>query len=247
MADICDEAIILQVFPYGETSRILRLLTLQHGVRSAMARGALRPRSRFGALEPFAEGTVTLHLRDHRDLQTLSGFDLTRSPHRLGAHLLRFGGASLLAEIVLRTGSEESQPDLYCSVRDGLDRLREASVGDLEAVIMAEAWSLVDRLGFGPSLHACVDCGRPLEVGETARFDHAAGAIRCPECGAGAPGRDLPEVARRAVLGYLAGRSEAQERMAAHWQLLRRHLEHHVVDGPLKSFSFLETALAGPP
>lgn len=244
---VSDDAIILQTFAYGETSRILRLLTLRHGVRSAMARGALRPRSRFGALEPFAEGVVTMHLREHRDLQTLSAFELTRSPHRLGEHLLRFGGASLLAEIILRAGSEESQPELFGAVRDAFHRLREDPEHLLEARILAEAWTLVDLLGFGPALEECLDCGRALDPGEETWFDHAAGAARCLDCGAGAPGRALPAHARAAVRAYVRGEAPVQERMAAHWQLLRRHLEHHVTDTPLRAFPFLDSALAQRP
>ncbi|MGH7130234.1 MAG: DNA repair protein RecO, partial [Planctomycetaceae bacterium] len=62
------DSIILQTFAYGDTSKILRLLTADHGVCSAFARGALRPRSRFGGvLEPFSEGVATLYLKEGRE------------------------------------------------------------------------------------------------------------------------------------------------------------------------------------
>ena len=62
MAAVTSDAIILQVFPYGDTSRILKLLTATHGLRTVIAKGALRPRSHFGVLEPFATGVATLLL-----------------------------------------------------------------------------------------------------------------------------------------------------------------------------------------
>lgn len=248
MSAVSDEAIILQTFPYGDTSRILRLLTARHGLRSVMARGALRPRSRFGGvLEPFAEGIATLHLRDNRDLQTLTAFDLTRSPHLLGADLLRFAGASVLAEVVIRTGSEESQPDLFETVRAALERFRDVAGDALEPVVLSELWRLVDRLGFAPSLDACLDCGRPFRPDEVVRYDRGSGGARCEDCGPGAPGRDLPAHAREAILAFLAGRAPVLERRAAHWQLLRRHLEHHVVEGALRTFDFLESARPADP
>ena len=90
---------------------MLRLFTLEHGVRSVMAKGALRPKSRYGGvLEPFTEGTATFYLKEGRDLHTLSGFDLLRSRQALGRSLVGFAGASLLAEIVMRTGTEEAHP-----------------------------------------------------------------------------------------------------------------------------------------
>jgi DNA repair protein RecO (recombination protein O) len=247
VSSVSDEAIILQVFAYGETSRILRLLTAGHGLRSALARGALRPRSRFGGvLEPFAEGIATMSVRPSRDLQTLTAFELTRAPTGLGSDLLRFAGASLVAEIVLRTGSEESQPAFFHAVRDTLEQLRHSAGPELEAVILARAWYLVDQLGFAPALAECVECGRALAPGMDVRFDFAAGGVRCDACGAGAPGRDLPAHGRAAIQELLKGRTPVLERTAAHWQLLRRHLEHHVVDGPLRSFAFLDATVSSP-
>src|SRR5688572_23870382 len=107
MAVTATEAIVLQAFPYGDTSRIVRLLTREAGVQSAIAKGALRPRSRFAVLEPFAQGSASLHIRATRDLQTLSAFELARVRQGLGRDLLRFGGASLIAELVMRTASED--------------------------------------------------------------------------------------------------------------------------------------------
>ena len=48
------EAIVLRSIRYGEADRILHLYTPGHGRLSAIAKGARRARSRFGArLEPF--------------------------------------------------------------------------------------------------------------------------------------------------------------------------------------------------
>jgi recombinational DNA repair protein (RecF pathway) len=117
---------------------------------------------------------------------------------------------------------------------------------ELEAVILARVWRLVDQLGFAPDLEQCVDCGRQLPAIMDVRFDFAAGGARCEDCGAGAPGRDLPAHGRAAIKELLQGRAPVIERTAAHWQLLRRHLEHHVVDSPLRSFAFLEAAISSP-
>jgi recombinational DNA repair protein (RecF pathway) len=187
-----------------------------------------------------------MYFRPTRELQTLTAFELTRSPTGLGSDLVRFAGASLLAEIVLRTASEESQPALFHTAREALSLLR-LSVGiELETVILARVWQLVDLLGFAPALGECVECGRHLQADEDVLFDFAAGGARCLSCGAGGPGRNLPAHGRAAIQTLLQGQTPVLERTAAHWQLLRRHLEHHVVDGPLRSFAFLDTAIASP-
>jgi len=249
MAPVALDAIVLQVFPYSETSKILRLLTRTHGVRSAIARGAMRPRSHYGGvLELFAEGVATFYLREGRELQTLSAFELARGHQALGRNLVRFGAASLLAELVLRTASEEAQPELYDAFRAALAALEQAPDEAVEGAALARVWHLVAHLGFAPALEECVACGRPLAREEDVSFDHTAGAVRCAACApsVGAPaGRPLPAFARQALDGFLRGESvPTPARTAAHWALLRRFLFHHVVEGhELHSLDFLEEAL----
>ncbi|MDQ6829771.1 MAG: DNA repair protein RecO, partial [Gemmatimonadota bacterium] len=108
------DAIVLHAFNYSETSRILRLATRDAGVVSVLARGARRSKSRFGsALDLFAEGVAHLAMKDGRDLQTLAGFDVVRSRAGLGTELVRFAGASAVAELMLRFGSEDPNSPLF--------------------------------------------------------------------------------------------------------------------------------------
>lgn len=182
MPIVTTRSIVLQTYPYSDTSKILRLMTLEHGPRSAIARGALRPKSRFGGLiEPFAEGFATLYLKEGRELLTLSDFDLLRERQRLGDDLARFAGASVLAEMVMRLAPEHRDERLFEALRRGLDELLDASRGVAEATALRAIWRLVAVLGFAPDLSRCVLCGRPIELGPGVRFDFAAGGLRCEE------------------------------------------------------------------
>ncbi|MGH7551838.1 MAG: DNA repair protein RecO [Longimicrobiales bacterium] len=245
MSAVTTECVILQTFRYGDTSKILRLLTASHGLRSAIAKGASRPRSKFGSvLEPFATGTATLYLKDGRELQTLSAFELARGHYRLGSDLLRFGGASLIAEIVLRTGSEEPQPRLFEQVQGTFLRIQDCEAADLEGVILSGAWSLISILGFAPELDTCLDCGRQVQTAEDVRFDYAAGSMRCTRCSAGTSGKRLPPHARADLARLVAGETVKLERTTGHWRLLTLFLDHHVLEGgSLKSLAFLSEAL----
>ena len=245
---LTSEAVILQTFKYGETSKILRLITRSAGLQSVIAKGALRPKSPFGGLlEPFAEGVATFRAKTNRDLHTLTSFELTRSRQRLGSDLVRFGGASLVSELILRSGIEESDPHLFDAVRDGLDRILDAPAGAAEPVVLGETWALIARLGFAPSLEECIGCGRPLAAHEEVIFDYAAGGVRCAVCATGMPGRPLPPHAREALIRLLQGESVELERTTAHWRLLARFLAHHVLAGAtLKSLAFLAETLEEP-
>jgi DNA repair protein RecO (recombination protein O) len=239
------EAIVLQCFPYGESSRIVRLLTRGAGVQSAIAKGATRPRSRYAVLEPFAEGTASLYIRSGRDLQTLGGFDLTRTRQELGRDLLRFGGASLMAELVMRTASEEPQDELYDAASQGLDSLVNAHADQVEVSVLAATWHLISVLGFAPQLDACIACGSDIDAAADPSFDYSAGGLRCDACAAGLPGRRIPARARGALAAFTRGEPAAVHVTTGHWRLLTRYLEHHLLEGtPLRSLQFLATSLS---
>jgi DNA repair protein RecO (recombination protein O) len=245
---IATEAIILQTFKYSDTSKILRLLTRSNGLQSVIAKGAARPKGQFGGvLEPFVEGVASFHAKELRDLHTLSSFELTRSRQSLGSDLIRFGGASLIAELLLRSGIEETDPDLFEAVRIALDRIQAAERATVESVVLGETWSLIAQLGFAPSLEECLNCARSIGHEEEVTFDYAAGGVRCQACSAGTPGKALPAHARMALVRLIAGEHVTLERTAAHWRLLARFLAHHVLDGGnLKSLEFLAGTLDSP-
>jgi DNA repair protein RecO (recombination protein O) len=242
---VVTDAIVLQCFPYGETSRIVRMLTRTAGVQSAIAKGASRPRSRYAVLEPFAEGPASLYIRPSRDLQTLGSFEVSRSRQALGQDLLRFGGASLVAELVMRTASEEAHEGLFNAVSGGLDGLMAADVRVVECRVLATVWHLVTVLGFRPELDACIVCGTGIEAGRAATFDYSAGGLRCDDCAAGLPGRRIPAHARAALAAFCRGEAHDVTVREGHWRLLSRYLEHHLLEGaPLRSLHFLAASLS---
>src|SRR5215217_8103520 len=103
MPQIDSPAIVLSTLRYSETSKIVRLATREHGVQSAIAKGALRPKSRFGAaLQLLSEGQAQLLMKEHRDLHVLTAFDLRRLYLGLTADLERYASACALAEVMLR-------------------------------------------------------------------------------------------------------------------------------------------------
>src|SRR5207245_7188095 len=68
MSLLTTPAVVLQTYRYSETSKVVRLATRELGVQSAIAKGALRPKSRFGAgLELLSEGVAQLYFRETRE------------------------------------------------------------------------------------------------------------------------------------------------------------------------------------
>jgi DNA repair protein RecO (recombination protein O) len=241
---ITTRAVILQAFPYSDTSKILRILSPELGIRSLMAKGAMRPKSRFGGiLELFTEGHAQFVLKDGRDLHTLTGFDLVRSRQALGHNLAAFAGASLIAEIVLRFGTEESHPDLFEAILAALDRTGEAGE-DAACAALAGVWHVVALLGYEPELASCVGCGRQVADDESTRFDVASGGIACTLCKR--EGRMVEPRARRALQEMVLGRAvrSCGEDASLHRALLRAFLSSHLgLDKPLRALELFTEEL----
>src|SRR5882757_2152918 len=118
------DAIVLHAFDYLESSRILKLVTRDGGVRSVLARGMRRSQRRFGAaLDLFAQGSAELHSKTGRDLDTLAALDVNRARPQLAGELERFTGAAAIAELTLRFGGDAAEPGLFDAVAESLDRL----------------------------------------------------------------------------------------------------------------------------
>ena len=242
------EAIVLHAFDYLESSRIVKLVTRDGGMRSALAKGARKSRRRFGSgLDLFGQGTAFLHTRPGRELDTLSGFEDVRSRADLGSDLERFTGAEAIAEIVLSLGRDGADEALFDAVAVALDGLTGPTGAAAREATLAGAWRIVSALGFTPTLDECAECSRGLDAAEIALFTHSAGGVLCKRCASlSASGRKLPASARAAISGWMEGRHEAQlgeSDTRAHQRLLREFLCHHLHDGrSLRAFDMWERA-----
>jgi len=250
MALVTTEATILKTYEYSETSKILRLFTRGAGLCSVIAKGARRPRSRFGGLlEPFTDGVATFYTKEGRELHTLSTFELRCERQSLGRQLVRYAGAGLLAEIVLRFAPETGDERLFAELRAGLDRLVDER-GDVERAILEETWRLIARLGFAPNVDRCSVCEVPPPAEAGVHFDLANGGIVCERCHPQLKDpslRRLTAVERTELTGLLrvaSGNRGELESGRAQRRLLRDFVAYHLAEGrPLNSFRFLDGRL----
>ena len=239
MSLVTTRAVVLQTYRYSETSKILRLMTWALGPCSTLARGALRPKSRFGGLlEPFVEGEATFFAKEGRDLHTLSNFELVRNRRGLDRSIELFTIASVLCELVMRLAPEHPDTELYVTLTRGLDGLHGRVGSGEPAGGLEYVWGLVEALGFRPELDRCVVCRRRIG-GESARFDFPAGGLRCPSCGPAGPRLSPDELAalRSLAAGSPACGGGAGENQGL-W--LSEFIRHHLTEGArLRSLPFL--------
>jgi len=235
MALVTTPAIVLSALRYSETSKIVRLATRTHGVQSAIAKGALRPKSRFGAaLQLLSEGQAQLLVKEHRELHTLAAFDLSHLHVGLTAELERYATASALAEVMIHFAPPDPHPESYDRFRDGLMQLEVAPGTQVEALGFRVLWHLVSVLGFAPELETCVRDGAGLPPGALPFSTREGGAL-CPACAAGHGATRLPEQARADLAALLDPDADLpvldRRHAESHRRLLARYVRYHLGEG----------------
>jgi DNA repair protein RecO (recombination protein O) len=224
------EAIVMRSIRYGEADRILHLYTAERGRAGAIAKGARRPKSRFGGrLEPFFRLDLLLH-EGRGELLTVTQAATVHGYPRLRASGAALSAAARACDAVLRL-LDSAEPNLpaynllcrYLSLLDDADVPGAASL----PVALSFRLKLALAAGFSPELASCTRCG---EADHLAGFSGAAGGVVCAGCEAGS--FPLSEDAHRFMVESIA-RPLAEAPVAGERELRQAEraigetLEHH--------------------
>ncbi len=178
---VTTDAIVLRSYNLAESDRIVVCLTRSSGLVRAVAKGARRMKSRFGAaLEPFTLIKLSFHERENRDLVTMSAAEILKSNFNLSSN---FESAELLAymgEMVAEFAPpHETDERLFRMLTACVEVL--AQEGGAERALMRyfEIW-LLRLAGLFPDLRACAECG--VSLGATAVVDVGLRPY-CKNCG----------------------------------------------------------------
>ncbi len=194
-----DEAIVLRTRKLAEADRIITLLTRQHGIVRAVAKGVRRTTSKFGSrLEPFTH--VDLQLAEGRNLDVITQA-VTRAPYgeAISADYDRYTAGSVMLETAERLVAEEREPSVqqYLLLIGGL---RAMAAGEHRPSDVMDSFVLrsLAVAGYAPSFDGCARCG--LE-GPHRDFHPPSGGVLCSDCRM--PGSARPSAGTIQLLGAL--------------------------------------------
>ena len=183
-------ALVLRLWPCGETSGIASLLTRDEGFVKVMAKGVRKPGSRLRALvEPGRLVNVEFSLDPSRELQYLRGGGVALDP--LGAAPSLERTAFLLGALELVDRCRPLGPEPGHQGPGGLFEVCEEFVRVLSsptcvgcaALFFAFELELLGRNGMAPDLESCQECGAaPVGPGGMGWFHPAEGGTVCGDC-----------------------------------------------------------------
>jgi DNA repair protein RecO (recombination protein O) len=175
------EAIILRSYPLGEADRLVSFLSRSFGRMRGVAKGARRPKSRFGAtLECCSYIRIWFYERETRDLVQISQCELQESFLNAFGNYEAGNTLSLLSEV-----SEAVLPErepLDASFRLLLSSARAIQKTGQTAVPAAYFCLWTMRLsGWLPALDRCARCGESL-LGKSGYAAPARTGLWCQQC-----------------------------------------------------------------
>jgi DNA repair protein RecO (recombination protein O) len=225
-----DEAVVLRQHKLGEADRIITLLTQDHGLVRAVAKGVRRTRSKFGArLEPFAH--VDVHLYPGRNLDVVTQVHtLHVFADTIVADYGRYTTACAVLETAERLAGEERAPaaQLHRLTVGALAALAESRRPN-ELILDAYLLRAMHCAGWMPTLDVCARCAQP---GPHRAFHAAAGGAVCIHCrppGSATPSPgvlDLMDALFRGHWEHTDGISTSMQRQAS--GLTAAHLQWHL-------------------
>jgi DNA repair protein RecO (recombination protein O) len=177
-----DDAIILKSQRWSETSRIVYAFARHAGRIKLVAKGARRPKSRFGAaFEPGTLTQVVFYTSRSSDLHTASEAAVVWRPRR--ADLEHVALRAVALELAYKaTPPETVSYALYANLLRFLQSLDDAGASPGHAELIAFLLLALTNLGYTPVLDRCLCCGKP--VGQRFHdFSAAQGGFVCAVCG----------------------------------------------------------------
>lgn len=189
MPALAGEALLLRSVDFGESDRIVHLLTSDSGRMTAIAKAARRSHRRFpGTLDVFNHLAITGRSKPHAAMVFLERATLIDPFLGLRSDATRYALASFLIEMLDRLSPEGiSGPEasrLFVYAIESLSLI--ASVRPTPSLRLLLELRGLDALGLRPELGRCVRCGRVAGDGIAAdhrvHFHVADGGIVCTAC-----------------------------------------------------------------
>ena len=177
MGSYVTEAIVTGARRYGEADRLITLLTLDRGRKSAIAKSARKAKSKFaGSTETFIK--AKFELAEGRSLDIVRHAEVISANLALRENWTRLQLAGHVAEIANKMGEEGvPDPQLYHLLDEAISGITEDRIGS----VLIFKVGVLSHMGIFPDLGGCVECGKTRATGQV-HLDISRDGFLCSDC-----------------------------------------------------------------
>jgi DNA repair protein RecO (recombination protein O) len=171
------EGIILNVTPYGETSKIINVFTKEYGIIGIMAKGAFSIKSKYrSTTEKLTYGSFNIYYKKDK-LSTLSSVDVINPLKKIRSDILLISYASYICDLVSQVLKQSSDKCIYDDFINSLLKIEEG----INPVVITNILEvkLLDYLGVGLNLTSCINCGNKKDI---VTLSSEKGGLICKNC-----------------------------------------------------------------
>lgn len=170
------EGIVVREIDYSNTSKIVTVITKEHGSINLLAKGAKKINSNLRTLtSTFSYANFQISYKPDK-LSTLISVDLKQSLSLLKTDISAYSYAAYITEIMLQIIKQDFNERLYYLYINSLLKINEG----YNPKIITNIYELqtLSFLGIQPVLDQCIKCGSPT----VATFSVDAGGCLCRKC-----------------------------------------------------------------
>lgn len=171
------EGIIVSETAYGESSKILNILTKDSGIIGVMAKGAKKIKSKFrNSTEKFTLGIFNVYYHENK-LSTLISADIIDPLTNIKSDIVKIGYLTYISELSYQTAKQNSNNDIYKILKSTILKIEEGLNPEVMTNILE--LKMLDYLGVKIDLDRCIKCGTTKDI---ITISGDAGGYLCKNC-----------------------------------------------------------------
>ena len=171
------EGIVISETNYSESSKILNVLTKEHGLIGIMSKGCRSMKSKLrGVSRKLIYGTFHIYYKPN-GISTLIGVDILSSFSETLTDLERISYASYILDLTHQVLKQNEEEEIFDLLKDTLLKIEEG-LNPIALTNILEV-KLLDYLGVSPSIDACAHCGSDKQI---VTLSSDAGGYVCKNC-----------------------------------------------------------------
>ena len=171
------EGIIVKETPYGDTSKIIQVLTRDYGIISIMCKGAKSMKSRLRSLTMrFTYGIFHIYYKENK-LSTLITVDILDNLTKIKNDITLISYMTYLTELTTQVIKQSNDYEIYDDFITSILKLND----NLDPLVLTNILEIkyLPFLGVGLNLDSCVKCGSKNNI---VTIDGDAGGYLCSSC-----------------------------------------------------------------